>query len=218
MDDTQGTGKKKKIMLISVIVFILVILIAGLIWYFVSKEKEDILRLNQFYETLKAKDSYGFTTTLDDNNKMYYATKDKKAYINTVYNGTESEFIIRDGNSYLIMDDVKSYYMYNNNETDLNKIEEELKNIKDLEHKNGKEKIENKTYLYEEYEVLTTFTMMDTSEIKENEEVKTRFYFNGDKLEYIKTIIGEKQEVLKIDVSYNIDNKLFEIPSNYSEM
>ena len=60
--------------------------------------------------------------------------------------------------------------------------------------------------------------MMDTSEISGNEEVKTRFYFEGDKLAYIKTIIGGKQELLKVDISYNIDNKLFEIPSNYEEM
>ena len=60
--------------------------------------------------------------------------------------------------------------------------------------------------------------MMDTTEIKENEEVKTRFYFKGDKLAYIKTIIGEKQELLKVDISYDVDNNLFEIPSDYKEM
>lgn len=220
MSEMQGMGNKKKIVLILVITIILIILIAGLMWYFVSKEKskEDILQLNQLYETLQSKSSYSFTITLNDNNKMYYATLENKAYIDTIYKGTESKFIIKDGNSYLIMDDAKSYYTYKNNETDLNKVELELKNIKELEHKKGNEKIENKTYKYEEYKTLTTFAMMDTSGVNENEEAKTRFYFNGDKLAYIKTIVGEKQELLKVDISYNVGNDLFEIPSNYKEM
>ena len=220
MSEMQDTGNKKRIVLISVIAIVVVILIAGLMWYFISKEKseEDILRLNQLYETLQSKNSYSFTTTLNDNNKMYYATLENKAYIDTIYKGIESKFIIKEGNSYLLMDDAKTYYTYQNNETDLNKVELELKNIKELEHEKGDEKIENRTYKYEEYKTLTTFTMMDTSEIKENEEVKTRFYFNGDKLAYIKTIIGEKQELLKVDISYDVDNNLFEIPSDYKEM
>lgn len=220
MSAMQDTKNKKKIVLISGIAIIVVILIAGLIWYFVSKEKgeEDILRLNQLYETLQSKNSYSFTTTLNDNNKMYYATLENKAYIDTTYKGTESKFIIRDGNSYLIMDDAKTYYTYNNNETDLNKIEIELETIKDMEHENGKEKVENKTYSYEEYKTITSFTMMDVSEIGADKEGKTRFYFDGDKLVYIKTIIGDKQEVLKVDLSYNVDSKLFEIPSDYQEM
>ncbi len=220
MSAMQDTENKKKIVLISGIAIIVVILIAGLIWYFVSKEKgeEDILRLNQLYETLQSKNSYSFTTTLNDNNKMYYATLENKTYIDTTYKGTESKFIIRDGNSYLIMDDAKTYYTYNNNETDLNKIEIELETIKDMEHENGKEKVENKTYSYEEYKTITSFTMMDVSEIGADKEGKTRFYFDGDKLVYIKTIIGDKQEVLKVDLSYNVDSKLFEIPSDYQEM
>ncbi len=60
--------------------------------------------------------------------------------------------------------------------------------------------------------------MMDVSEIGADKEGKTRFYFDGDKLVYIKTIIGDKQEVLKVDLSYNVDSKLFEIPSDYQEM
>ena len=219
MTETQNTGKKKKIVLnIAIVIFVLII-IAGLIGYFASKEnnKEDVARLNQLYESFKSKNSYSFTTTLDDDNKMYYATKEDKTYINTIYKGNESKFIIRDGNTYLIKDDRETYYTYNNNETDLKKIEVELNSIKNLVSNKGTEKIENKAYQYEEYEVLTTFSMMDTSDIGETEKVKTRFYFKGDNLVYIKTIVGQKEELLKVDISYNIDEKLFEIPSNYKE-
>lgn len=219
MAETQNTGKNKKTALNIAIVLIVLIIIAGTIGYLASKEnnKEDASRLNQLYESLKSKDSYSFETTLNDDNKMYYATKEDKAYINTIYHGDESKFIIRDGNTYLIIDDRKTYYTYNNNQTNLNKIELEFNSIKNLEHITGKEKIENKTYQYEEYDVLTTFAMMNASNIGETEKIKTRFYFKGDNLVYIKTIIGQKEELLKADISYNIDEKLFEIPSNYKE-
>ena len=219
MSETQNTGKKKKIVVNIAIVIIVLIIIAGLIGYFASKgnNKEDVARLNELYESFKSKDSYSFTTTLDNDNKMYYATKEDKTYINTIYQGNESKFIIREGNTYLVKDDRKTYYTYNNNETDLKKIEVELNSIKNLEANKGNEKVENKTYQYEEYDVLTTFAMMDTSEIGETEKVKTRFYFKGDNLVYIKTIIGQKEELLKVDISYNIDEKLFEIPSEYQE-
>ena len=219
MAEIQNTGKKKKIVLNIAIVFIMLIIIAVLIGKFVLKEnnKEEVPRLNQLYEFLNSKDSYSFITTLDNKNKMYYATQENKAYINTIYKGTESELIIKDGNTYLILDDMKTYYTYKNNETDLNKIQTELKIIKDLEHETGTEKIDNKTYKYEEYKVLTSFAMMDISNFEENQETKTRFYFEGNNLVYIKTIIGEKQELLKVEVSDDIDNKIFEIPSNYKE-
>ena len=57
--------------------------------------------------------------------------------------------------------------------------------------------------------------------MKENEttgsEVKTRFYFNGLKLVYIKTITNDTEELLKVDLSYKVQNQNFEIPSNYVE-
>ncbi len=46
---------------------------------------------------------------------------------------------------------------------------------------------------------------------------KTRLYFQGDKLVYIKTIAGDKQELLKVENTYKVDNQLFNIPSDYTE-
>ena len=49
--------------------------------------------------------------------------------------------------------------------------------------------------------------------------IKTRFYFKGNKLVYIKTIISDdNQQLLKIDYSEKVDSGLFEIPSDYKEM
>ena len=213
--------KKKKITLIVCIAILVILIIGGTIWYFSSKEnneEESVSKLNLLYEDLKSKESYSFSTLLDSNNQMFYAKSSNKAYVDTIYNDTESKFIIRDGNSYLLIENSKSYYTYNNNETDLNKIENDFEKFKDAKFEKGKEKIDNTTYDYEEYKILTDLTMQDVSDLTSNEEVKTRFYFKDNNLAYIKTIIGEKQELLKVDISYNVDNNLFEIPSDYKEI
>lgn len=220
MSETKATNKQKKKILIILIVIILIIACCGGIALYMTQtdtKNENYFGVQKLYEELKSKESYSFITTLDNNNKMYYAKQQNKAYIETIYDGSESKFIIKDGNSYLMMDDSKTYYTYKNNEIDLNKIESSLEEIKDTEYEKGKEKIKNKTYTYEEYNTVTKFVMMNNSE-NEGQEIKTKFYFDGNKLEYIKTIVGNKQELLKVDISDDVDNNLFEIPSEYKEM
>lgn len=212
--------KSKKIMWISIITIIIIAILSSIIWYVISNQntKSDTSKINQLYEKLKIINSYSFTTILDEKNQMYYAKENNKAYINTIYNGNESKFIIKDGNSYLLMEGNKTYYTYKNNETNLNKIELQLETLKDMKYEKGQEKINNQKYQYEEYAILTSFTMKDTSEITQNQEVKTRFYFKGNKLAYIKTMLDDKQELLKVDIIDKVDHQLFEIPSDYKEM
>lgn len=168
------------------------------------------------HSKLIEKQTYGITTTLDNENAIYYAKKDNKAYNETTRNGKKSKFIVKDGNSYLVVDDQQAYYTYQNNETDLNKVISQLEEVKDKTYTEGKEKIEGKKYDYEEYEKVTEFLMKDINNIDE-QKTKTRFYFDGDKLVYIKTIVGDYEETLKVDISYEVDNKLFEIPSTYKQ-
>ena len=58
---------------------------------------------------------------------------------------------------------------------------------------------------------------MNANDEVSEEDTNTRFYFKGDKLQYIKTIMGEKSELLQVNVSYNVDNSLFEIPADFQE-
>ena len=211
-------SKKKKIIIISIVAVIVLAIIIGLICFFVAKNSGEnkMSKVQKLYDNLKNKTSYSFTTTLDENNKLYYAKLDGKAYTDTVYQGNESKFIIKDGNSYLLADDIKGYYTYTNNEVDLNKIELALEEIKDESYVEGTEKVDNKNYSYEEYNGITGLSIGMTEE--EGKEIKTRFYFKGNKLEYIKTIDGDKQELLKVETSDKVDSNLFEIPSDYKEM
>ena len=213
--------KKKKIILISVIAVVIILITIGVIWYLVANNKSESSNspigasgINELYETLQAKDVFSFElTTLDGNNKMYYAKSGNSAYTDTIYNGTESKYVIKDGNSYLLKADTKTYYTYNNNSANLNKVVAQLETLKDLEYQKGEEKVDGKNYNYVEYSGATNFAMEDFS--KDSEDVKTRFYFDGDKLVYIKTLEGEKQELLKVEISYDVDQSLFQIPSNY---
>lgn len=213
--------KKKKIILISVILVIIVLLVAAMVWYFVannnksSENNTENSEVSRLYETLQADNSFSFELILDENNSMYYAKSDDTAYTDTIYNGTESKYVIKDGNSYLLQDDTKTYYTYSNNSINLNRVIEQLEEIKDLEHETGKEKVNDKNYSYEEYTGLTDFAMGDFTE--DSGDVKTRFYFDGDELVYIKTIEGDKQELLKVNISNDVDQNLFQIPSDYSE-
>ena len=72
-------------------------------------------------------------------------------------------------------------------------------------------------YYYEEYSGSTMFMVSSSLEVDEAD-IKTRFYFDkNDNLVYIKTIYGGKQELLKINLQKEAEDKLFEIPSHYAE-
>lgn len=215
--------KKKKIIIISVVSLVIIALIVGLIIFFVMRNNNgeegtaiasNSSKIAKLYDDLNKEQSFSFTTTLDDNNKEIYAKNGNTAYTDTIYDGEESKFIIRDGNSYLLRDSDKVYYTYQNNEVNLNKILEQLNEIKDTELVEGKEEIEGKNYNYEEYTGITNFAIKLTDE-NNSENVKTRFYFDGNDLVYIKTIVENNQELLRVEISNDVDSNLFEIPNDY---
>lgn len=219
--ENEGLKNKKKgiIILVAILVIIAIICtVTIIIKNNSSKSNSSSSKVETLYNDLKQEKSYSFITTLNDDNKMIYEKNDNEAYIDTFYNKNESKYVVKDGNSYLIVDNQKTYYKYVNNDTELNKIELQLSDvINSGEHQNGEEEIDGKKYSYEEYNYLTDFTMQDTSNITQNQNVKTRFYFKNNKLVYIKTIIDDKQELLKVDVSNKVDSNVFDIPSDYEE-
>lgn len=212
--------ENKKTIIIAVIAVVVVLAIAGITILFMNKKGEQPEigqnRTLKLYDELISKGAYTFNTFLNEKNKMYYSKKEKVAYIDTIYEGDESKYVIKDGNSYLIDDEDKVFYTYHNNEIDLRKIEDELEKVKNLEYVAGKEKINNKEYKYEEYNAITNLMFKNLEDL-EDKDLKTRFYYDGDKLVYIKTVVGDYEELLKVDMSYNVDSKLFEIPTDYQE-
>lgn len=217
-------NKNKKTILIVIAIIVVVAIIGGIVYWFKSANRNEgsvsekgNSKLSQTYAELQSKQTFSFKTTLDNKNSTYYAKKDGAAYIDKDYQGQNSEYLIKDGNTYLLLDDRKIYYTYKNNETDLEKVLKQIETIKEQEYTEGKEKIENKEYKYEEYEGVTEF-LVKNIETTDEQVAKTRFYFDNGKLVYIKTIIGTQEETLKVDISYEVDDKLFEIPEGYEEM
>lgn len=215
--------KNKKIIIVAGVIALVAII--AIILFFTLKgnnENGQASKLSAYYERLKDTSTYSFSVSLDDQNNILYQKQSNKACVNTNYRGINSKYIIRDGNTYLIRDTDKVYYTYSNNETELYMIEMILEDIKDNEVTTGKEKIEDENYYYEEFEGMTGFYFGELSYMPEEKpelNIKTRFYFKNNDLVYIKTIIDENtQQLLKVDYSKNVDNKLVEIPSEYEEM
>lgn len=214
----ENNKENKKVIIIFIIIAIVAVCL-GIISCFLlvpNTSKELSFSINELYESLKQEQAYSINLTLDENNKSLYAKQSNIAYLDDILNGVETEMLIKNGNTYLIKDEDKVYYVYKNNETNLNKIEDILEELKDKEYQTGKEKIDNKSYSYIEFNQLTDLVIMNTSNIKSDTK-KTRFYFDGKDLKYIKTIAGNKEELLKVTISRDVDNKLFQIPSDYEE-
>ena len=210
--------KTKKIILISVISVVVIILIAVGIWLVVRGNNENngenqISKIQELYNTLSEKDTYSFKTTVDDNNSSYFAKQGDKSYMEVKIDGETSKYLMMDGNMYYIIDRQEAYYTYTNNQTYLNKIEVQLEALLNMEHGEGREEINNRQYDYEEYENTASFAIKPF----ETESSTTRFYFRGDELQYIKTISGEEQETLEVEISDNVDTNLFQLPEGYAE-
>ena len=190
--------KKKKMIIIIVAIVVVALITLGVILTnksnkVISNTKAET-KVSTLYNKIKNIDTYSFNFTADDNSKVFYAKSGEKAYMDTKYNGSETKYIIKDGNSYLIKDSDKRYYTYTNNNIDLDLVSNILADLINLEHNDGKEEIDGKSYNYEEYSVLTNIAISDFS----NEtNIKTRLYFKGKDLVYIKTISDRKQELLK---------------------
>lgn len=207
--------KKKKIIILVIIALIIIGIIAGI--KMLSKKEENVARLSKIYDEISSSKTYLFTMIQNDSNKVIMAKKDNKTAIDQYANNEHTTTIVKDGNTYLILHDRQEYYVYLRNNIEQNILTEGLAELKDKEFTVGTEKIKGKKYDYEEYNVATIFTVANNISLDE-ENVKTRFYFDKNKkLAYIKTTYGNNQELLQVELSSEVDDSLFEIPSNYAE-
>ena len=216
---TEKMDKKQKIFIISICV-IVAISVIGLIVYMITKngeENSDKNRLANMYEKMIQNQTYSITIQLNDNNKYTVSRKGDVANIDTFADGKHTTNIVKDGNTYLLMYNTKKYYMYQNNVTGLGEIANQLNEIiQSQEPEKGQEEINGKNYRYEEYKGVSDF-LMNTDENVSEEDTNTRFYFDGDDLKYIKTLMGVISELVSVDVSYNVEDNIFEIPLEFQK-
>lgn len=211
--------KKQKIFIISICV-IVAIIIVGLIVYAITTSRNESAnenRLANMYEKMMQDETYSITFQLDDNNKYTVSRKGDVANIDMYNNGDHTTNIIRDGNTYLLMYSTKRYYTYQNNVIGLGELPSQLNEmIQNQQPEKGQEKIDGHNYRYEEYKGVSDF-LMNTDENVIEENTNTRFYFDGDDLKYIQTIMEDQSELIRVEVSYDVDDTIFEIPSDFEE-
>ena len=211
--------KKQKIFIISICVIVAIIIVGLIVYAIITSRTESANenRLANMYEKMMQDETYSITFQLDDNNKYTVSRKGNLANIDTYHNGSHTTDIIKDGNTYLLMYSTKKYYMYQNNETELAELSNTLNEIiQSQEPEKGQEKIDGHNYRYEEYKGVSDF-LMNADENVSEEEINTRFYFDGDDLKYIKTIMGDTSELISVNVSYDVTDDIFEIPSDFQE-
>lgn len=208
--------KKKKIIKL-VIVILIVIAIIIVISKITGNKDDDTRRLAQLYNELNTNQTYLFEMEQSDDNKTIMAHKGDKTIIDQYSKNSHTTTIVKDNNTYLVLHDREEYYVYENNNVEQSILTDGLGEIVDKEFITGEEKINGKKYSYEEYSGSTMFMISSTLDVNE-EDIKTRFYFdNDDNLAYIRTIKGVNQELLKIKIEKEADDSIFEIPSNYAE-
>ena len=214
----------KKNKRISLIVIILVII--GII-FFVSKivgnKNSKVQELAKVYNKLNSSQAYQFKWEQNDNNKTIIIKDGDKTLIDQYSKDEDSatqnhtKTLIKENSTYLILPDRKEYYIYEGNNVDQTFLIDGIKEITGKEYTKGTEKVKGKKYKYEEYSGSTMFLLSNSLNLDEND-VKTRFYFDSkDNLVYIKTIYGDKHELLKVGLTNDIDSSVFEIPADYAE-
>lgn len=214
----------KKNKRINLIVIILVII--GII-FFVSKivgnKNSKVQELAKVYNKLNSSQAYQFKWEQNDNNKTIIIKDGDKTLIDQYSKEEDSatqnhtKTLIKENSTYLILPDRKEYYIYEGNNVDQTFLIDGIKEIMGKEYTKGTEKVKGKKYKYEEYSGSTMFLLSNSLNLDENY-VKTRFYFDSkDNLVYIKTIYGDKHELLKVSLTNDIDSSVFEIPADYAE-
>ena len=210
---------KKKIR-IPIVPIILVIIAVIIIVVVINKNKKpvDEQLLQEEYNKLNSLQSYQFTKERDSKNKTIVAKDGDKTAIDSYADGKRTTTIIKDNKTYYIIHDKEEYYIYNSTNIENSIVIDWIKDVIGKEHTNGEEKVRGRKLKYEEYTGATMFSETTSLDIDESK-TKTRFYFDNNKdLVYIKTIYENgTEELQKIEITQEIDSKLFEVPSTYAE-
>lgn len=205
--------------LIPKIIFIELIVILILSIIFVIKLKQTDL-VKQMYKDISEKTSYSFSMEEENseiNYKLIISKDNESICIDTYSNEDHTTTLVTEKVAYYIMHNQKEYFEYDADRVEADILKTELAGIEKKEYSSGHEKINGKQYYYEEYDDISTFIMWSNYNVDDSK-LKTRFYFSGDKICYIKTTIDDKEEeLLKVEFTEDVDKNLFQIPQDYAE-
>ena len=209
-----------------IVFFIIILLLIVIAVSFIIKSNPKDLTI-KMYDSIAKNDKV--TITLDGKEDEYYyrtimSKKDEDVSIDTYTKYEDEEqhvaTLIKDGYIYTILHDDQEYMYMDAANVDLENLIPEKKDIDGKTYKKGREEISGSTFYYEEYENILTFLML--VEAHEDAKVKTRFYYdNKNNLVYVKNIIQDEddefEELINVNIKFEIDEKLFQIPEEYAE-
>lgn len=203
------------------IILIIVLLIIALISIF---KGEKTSKVNNMYDKIKKSQKYTFSmeeNTTEIKYKVSMAQRGTDVSIDMYSDEEHTTTLILENKSYFIMHDDKEYYDYGEEKIESDIIISSLNNITKKEYTSGKEEINGVDYYYEEYDN-EDMDFIIFANINESSKVRTRFYFNGNNLCYIKNLIeskdGNQEELINVALKYDIDDSLFKIPEDYAEI
>ena len=206
-----------------IFVCLTILLVISLFLIFKGEKKD---KTKKIYQKICNSSIYSFSIEegSSSTNKLIISKKGKDKSLDLISEGEHTTTLVKDEYAYFIMHNKEEYSVFENEdmqEIEADILESDSALIDNSKYVTGKEKIYGKTYYFEEYENIDSFIMRGIP-IEEDTKLKTRFYFDGDKIEYIKTIIYDEEEkseeLLKVDLSFSVDENLFEIPKNYAEL
>ena len=205
---------------IAIICGIIILLIIALILIFKGESKD---RVKNMLDKIKNSEKFTFTMeekTSDIDYKVSMAQRNKDISIDMYSDEEHTTTLVLKNESYYIMHNDKEYYDFGDEKVDSDLVIGSLENISKNEYISGKETIFGTTYYYEEFNN-EDMEFIIYANINESSNVKTRFYFKGNEICYIKNIInsedGNQEELIKTSLIYKADDKLFEIPEDYAE-
>ncbi len=212
--------------IVVIFVAIILIILLGVSIYIINNPNK---RLEKLYEKMVEKQEYIFTTSTINKTNIITMARSGENMLIDMYNHNKEEhtsIIITKQEIYFVTHKNEEYSVYSNSEQDKNILTDELEDIVKLDYLKGREKVNGKTYFYEEYVGVSYFLNYADINI-DIDSIKTRFYFDGRDLKYIKTIYKtinsetmqeqQMEELLKVDLEFKVNDLIFKIPSNYAE-
>lgn len=148
--------------------------------------------------TLKLKKGNRDITIIHDGDKTYYEVSDENGKLITIEKDN-FKYKLNDIDKSYTKEEISSYTNYG-----LGYVPFDMKKLKTLKYKKGKEKKGIFTYTYEKYVYNGGITI---------------YYFRGKNLKYIKNVTSlDENEVKFVSISSKIDKNKFNIPKEYMEL
>ena len=213
--------QKSKIVII--LLTIVALLVISIMFIFQGEKSDRVLNM---YNKIKESEEFTFSMEEIESDiqlKITVTHMGENINIDNENEGLLSSTLLLDGDIYFISHDEKEYYNYYIDDEEIENMDiilSALAGVEEKEYTQGEEDIYGTSYYYEEYDNMVDLLMLTSA--NDESEVKTRFYFDGDEIVYIKNIVTngetEQEELLKVTLEYEADSTLFEIPSDYAEL